>query len=66
MRADVTDNLGLVYSQTASVSVAAAPPATGGGGGGAVSAAWLLALLLAALSLKPQRRPALLRARCRP
>lgn len=66
VRADVTDNLGLVYSQTASVSVAAAPPATGGGGGGAVSAAWLLALLLAALSLKPQRRPALLRARCMP
>jgi serine protease len=70
VRADVTDNLGLVYSQTASVTVAAAPvvqpPATGGGGGGAVSAAWLLALLLAAFSLRPQKRLAALRQRCRP
>jgi serine protease len=70
VRADVTDNLGLVYSQTASVSVAAAPvvqpPSGGGGGGGAVSAAWLLALLLAAFSLRPQKRLALARPRCRP
>ena len=58
VRADVTDNLGLVYSQSATVSVAAAPaPASsngggGGGGGGAVSAAWLAALLAAALALR--------------
>lgn len=69
VRADVTDNLGLVYSQTATVSVAAAPvvtpPATsGGGGGGAVSVAWLAALLLAALSLTPRKR--LARQRCKP
>jgi serine protease len=70
VRADVTDNLGLVYSQTASVSVAAAPvvqpPSGGGGGGGAASAAWLLALLLAAFSLRPGKRLALARPRCRP
>lgn len=74
VRADVTDNLGLVYSQSATVSVAAVvvtPPANaGGGGGGAVSAVWLLALLGAAVSLKPrmaqrpQERP--LPQRCRP
>lgn len=70
VRADVTDNAGLVYSQTATINVAAAPvvtpPATtsGGGGGGAASLAWLLALLAAALSLTPRTpRPAL---RCRP
>lgn len=79
VRVDVTDNLGLVYNQSATISVAAAPvavtpPATtsaggGGGGGGSASAAWLLALLLAAFSLKPLRpltplkRQAL---RCRP
>lgn len=72
VRADVTDNLGLVYSQSATISVAAAPVATtppatssggGGGGGGSASAAWLLALLLAAFSLKPPKRQAL---RCRP
>jgi serine protease len=59
VRADVTDNLGLVYSQTATISVAAAPttpPAStgGGGGGGALSAIWLAALLAAVLAL--QRR----------
>jgi serine protease len=69
VRADVTDNLGLVYSQTATVSVAAAPVVTppssgGGGGGGAVSAVWLAALLAAALSLRPRKRPA--PQRCRP
>lgn len=69
VRADVTDNTGLVYSQTATITVAAAPvvtpPATGsgGGGGGAVSGAWLLALLGAALSLTPRTRRSL---RCRP
>lgn len=65
VRADVTDSAGLVYSQTASVTVAAAPPPStgGGGGGGTTSAAWLLALLLAAVSLRPPRRQAL---RCRP
>jgi len=56
VRADVTDNLGLVYSQSATISVAAAPaPAStggGGGGGGAFSAAWLAALLGAVLALK--------------
>ena len=57
VRADVTDNLGLVYSQTATVAVTAAvvtpPPSSGGGGGGgAVSAAWLAALLAAALALR--------------
>ncbi len=62
VRADVTDSAGLVYSQTATVSVAAAvvvtPPATGGGGGGggAASAAWLAGLLLAALSLRRSAR----------
>ncbi|MCE4557423.1 S8 family serine peptidase [Roseateles cellulosilyticus] len=62
VRADITDNTGLTYSQTATISVAAAvvtPPATtgttsssGGGGGGAASAAWLAALLLAAFSVR--------------
>lgn len=61
VRADVTDNLGLVYSQTATVTVTAAvvtpPPSTGGGGGGgAVSAAWLAALLAAALALRRSAR----------
>ena len=66
VRAEVTDNLGLVYSQTATVGVAAAPvpQPSGGGGGGSASAAWLLALLLAAFSLRPQKRPVPLR--CRP
>lgn len=64
VRADVTDNQGLVYSQTATVSVAAAPGTTtptptptssgGGGGGGAASLPWLAALLLAAFSVKRQ------------
>jgi serine protease len=66
VRAEVVDNLGFVYGQAATITVAAAPavvpPSTsggGGGGGGAVSAAWLAALLLAAFSLKPpKRRPA--------
>jgi serine protease len=52
---DVTDNVGLVYSQNATVTVMA-PPSTGnsggGGGGGAASAAWLAGLLAAALALK--------------
>ena len=61
VRADVTDNVGLVYSQTATVTVTAAvvtpPPSTGGGGGGgAVSAAWLAALLAAALALRRSAR----------
>ncbi len=71
VRADVTDNLGLVYSQTATVSVAAAavtptptpaPTSSGGGGGGSASLAWLASLLLAAFSLrKRSTRPALQR-----
>lgn len=57
VRADVTDNLGLVYSQAATISVAAAPaPAStgggGGGGGGVFSAVWLAGLLAAVLALK--------------
>ncbi len=56
VRADVTDNQGFVYSQSATITVAAAPvvtpPSTGGGGGGSASAAWLAALLLAAFSLR--------------
>ncbi|MBV8037441.1 S8 family serine peptidase [Roseateles sp.] len=60
VRADVTDNVGLVYSQTATVSVAAAPVAqptpSGGGGGGAASALWLAGLLLAALALRRSAR----------
>lgn len=73
VRADVTDNLGFVYSQPVTISVAAGqlvnPPASGGGGG-AMSAAWLAALLLAALSLRPRNLPLRLlrplKARCRP
>jgi serine protease len=57
VRADVSDNLGLVYSQVATISVAPAPtPTSSGGGGGSVGLAWLLALLLAALSLRPPKR----------
>ncbi|MBW8844113.1 MAG: S8 family serine peptidase [Burkholderiales bacterium] len=62
VRADVTDNLGLVYSQPATVTVTAAvvtpPPGGGGGGGGggAASAAWLAALLVAALALRRSAR----------
>ncbi|KQV50356.1 hypothetical protein ASC95_13325 [Pelomonas sp. Root1217] len=58
VRAEATDNLGQIYSQTATVNVTAAPvappPSTGGGGGGggAASAAWLAGLLLAALALR--------------
>lgn len=56
VRADITDNLGLVYSQTATVSVAALPSSNssggGGGGGGAAGPAWLAGLLFAALVLK--------------
>lgn len=56
VRADVTDSAGLVYSQSATVSVGAAvvvtPPAPSGGGGGAASAMWLAGLLLAALSVR--------------
>ncbi|MFN3304186.1 MAG: S8 family serine peptidase, partial [Roseateles sp.] len=78
VRADVTDSQGFVYSQTATISVAAAPVTTpstttggsgggGGGGGGSVSAAWLAALLLAAFSLR-RPTPALqpMRRRCKP
>jgi serine protease len=64
VRADVTDNQGFVYSQSATINVAAAPVVTppgttggGGGGGGSVSAAWLAAMLLAAFSLKRPRMP---------
>jgi serine protease len=58
VRADVTDNLGLVYSQSATISVAAVPTPTptpaggGGGGGGVLSAAWLAGLLAAVMALK--------------
>ncbi|MDR7269687.1 serine protease [Pelomonas saccharophila] len=55
VRADVTDNAGAVYSQSATISVAAAPSSggsSGGGGGGAASAIWLAGLLLAALALR--------------
>ncbi len=56
VRADVTDSAGLVYSQTATISVAAAavvtPPAASSGGGGVASAAWLAGLLFAALALR--------------
>ncbi|HEY0953133.1 MAG TPA: S8 family peptidase, partial [Roseateles sp.] len=71
VRADVTDNQGFVYSQSATITVAAAPVVTppstsggGGGGGGSASVAWLAALLLAAFSLK--RRPTPASQRCRP
>ncbi|KQW45793.1 MULTISPECIES: S8 family serine peptidase [unclassified Roseateles] len=65
VRVDVTDNLGVGYSQSATITVAAAPvvtpPATttgggGGGGGGAASPAWLAGLLLAALALRRSAR----------
>lgn len=59
VRADVTDNAGVVYSQTVTISVAAAttttsqtPTTSSGGGGGAAGAAWLAGLLLAALALR--------------
>ncbi|WP_457350699.1 S8 family peptidase [Roseateles sp. P5_D6] len=55
VRADLTDNAGVVYSQSATISVAAASSSSGssgGGGGGAASAAWLAGLLLAALALR--------------
>lgn len=61
VRADVTDNAGVVYSQSATISVAAAatttsPAPTSSGGGGAASAAWLAGLLLAALALRRSAR----------
>ena len=71
VRADVTDNFGLVYSQTSTVSVAAVPVVTppvtsggsssgggggGGGGGGAASPLWLALLLLAAGMLPARGR----------
>ncbi|PTT86045.1 hypothetical protein DBR42_13965 [Pelomonas sp. HMWF004] len=63
VRADVTDNQGLVYTQTTSITVAAAPvtptPTStggGGGGGGAASLGWLASLLLAALVLRRSAR----------
>lgn len=70
VRASVTDNQGFVYSQTATISVAAAPGVTplttaGGGGGGSVSAAWLAALLLAAFSLKRPMPPVPTPQRCK-
>lgn len=60
VRAEVTDNTGLVYSQPATISVAAAPvvnppAASGGGGGGSMSAVWLALLATAALALRPRR-----------
>jgi len=68
VRADMTDNTGAVYSQTAIVTVAAAAStggttggtATGssGGGGGAMSVVWLALLATAALALRPRRKPA--------
>lgn len=73
VRADVTDNLGFVYSQSTSIAVTGNSGSTqtpgnnsggggGGGGGGAVSAGWLLALLLAAFSLRtPPMRQSLRR-----
>ncbi|HEY9107770.1 MAG TPA: S8 family peptidase [Roseateles sp.] len=69
VQVDVTDNLGLVYSQTATVTVAAAPVVTppstgGGGGGGAASALWLAGLLLATFSLRKRPKPQ--PVRCRP
>jgi serine protease len=70
VRADLTDNAGLVYSQLATVTVTAAavtPVAapSPSGGGGSLSAVWLLALAAAALSLRPRpRRPVPLR--CKP
>lgn len=67
VRATVTDDLGLSYSQTTTISVAAVPvpvttppPTSAGsaGGGGAMSAAWLGLLTLAA-GLLPRRRSVL-------
>lgn len=65
----LTDDQGLNYSQTSSITVAAAPAVTpppvssgGGGGGGAMSAAWLAGLLLLSLAL---RRPSARRASAR-
>ncbi len=55
VRADLTDSAGVVYSQSATISVVAVATTTGGGnggGGGAASAAWLASLLLAALALR--------------
>ncbi len=60
VRADVTDSAGAVYSQSATISVAAAAASggntggssSGGGGGGAASGVWLAGLLLAALALR--------------
>jgi len=60
----LTDDLGVQYSATSSLSVAAAPVVTppttstgssGGGGGGAFSAGWLLLLALAGLALRRPR-----------
>ncbi|CAN5160204.1 S8 family peptidase [soil metagenome] len=58
----LTDDIGILHSNTASVTVAAAPvltpPATsgGGGGGGAFSASWLMLLALASWALAKQGR----------
>ena len=60
VKATVTDNTGAVYTQTATVTVAAASSgggssggSSGGGGrGGAASLGWLASLLLAALALR--------------
>jgi serine protease len=58
VRADVTDSAGAVYSQSATISVAAATSggSSGGGssssGGGVASAVWLAGLMLAALALR--------------
>ncbi|MCY4755430.1 S8 family serine peptidase [Pelomonas aquatica] len=57
VRADITDNLGLVYSQPVTISVAAAAgtPSTSSGGG-AAGPAWLAALFCAALALRRSAR----------
>ncbi|MCV2351266.1 S8 family serine peptidase [Paucibacter sp. Y2R2-4] len=67
VKVEVTDDLGIKYSATSSVNVAAAPvttpPATqssssGGGGGGAFSALWVALLGLATWVLRrPQPQP---------
>jgi len=62
VKLQLTDDQGLNYSQTSSITVAAAPAtvtttsSSGGGGGGAMSAAWLLGLALLSLGLLCSRR----------
>lgn len=55
VRATVTDDLGLTYSNTSTITVAGAsttPPASSGGGGGAFGAGWLALLALAGYALR--------------